>query len=95
MERSLHGLPPITRSKGPHSCICEEIRSRVRNIKRPSGDNSGEDNALTAMCNNCLQAAEHDALNTSVILLQSYIFATIIPVVRAGRINKADSRVCA
>lgn len=22
MERSLQGLPPITKSKGPHSCIC-------------------------------------------------------------------------
>lgn len=95
MERSLHGLPPITRSKGPHSCICEEIRSRVRYIKRPCGDNSGEDNSLTAMCNSCLQAAEPDALNTSGILLPSYIFAMTIRVVRAGRINKADSRVCA
>lgn len=91
MERSLHGLPPMTRSKGPHSCICEEIRSRVRNIKRLSGDNSGEDNTRTAMSNSCLQAAERDALNTRVILLQSYIFATIVP----DRINKADSRVCA
>lgn len=26
MDRSLQGLPPITRSKGPHSCICKRER---------------------------------------------------------------------
>lgn len=33
IERSLHGLPPITRSKGPHSCICIDRINKEINIE--------------------------------------------------------------
>ncbi len=32
MDRSLHGLPPITRSNGPHSWICSETERDVTNV---------------------------------------------------------------
>lgn len=36
MERSLQGLPPITRSKGPHSSICQETHKTLNDRSRPA-----------------------------------------------------------
>lgn len=38
MDRSLQGLPPITRSKGPHSCIC---KTGGGHSQRPEGGMEG------------------------------------------------------